>query len=198
MYSTGFNEAVQAILMLFVVLDAIGNAPLFHYFTSHMDSLRRRKTIRLSIIVACMILLVFILFGDVILSYLGVTVDDFRVAGGIVLFIYAVLGILGHSVAEEIRVEDVAIVPLATPLLAGPGAITVVIYLKYSLGLYIVLLSLAVNTVIAWILLESGEKLLSLLGRNGSIVLGKIMAILLAAYAISMIREGLTNIFFQY
>ncbi len=192
------DEFIQAFLMLFVVLDAIGNAPLFYYFTGKMDPQRRRSTIRLSIIVASLILLFFMALGDLVLTYLGVNINDFRIAGGIALFIYAVLGILGHSVAEEIRVEDVAIVPLATPLLAGPGAITVVIYLKYSLGLYIVLLSLAVNTVIAWILLESGEKLLSLLGRNGSIVLGKIMAILLAAYAISMIREGLTNIFFQY
>ncbi len=185
---------LQAILMLFVVLDAIGNAPLFYYFTQRMDPPRRRRTIRLSLVVAGAILLFFTLLGDIILSYFGITVNDFRIAGGIILFIYAVLGILGHSAAEEVKGEEVAIVPLATPLLAGPGAITVVIYLKYSMGLAIALTSLFTNIVLAWIMLESGDKLLSLLGRYGSIVLSKIMAILLAAYSIAMIREGIAGV----
>jgi len=189
------NELLQATLMLFVVLDAIGNAPLFYYFTKHLEPLRRRRTIRLSIVVAGMILLIFILTGDLILSYFGITIDDFRIAGGVILFIYAVLGILGHSAAEEVKEEEIAIVPLATPLLAGPGAITIVIYVKYSMGLTIALLSLFINIVLAWIMLESGDKLLNLLGRYGSIILSKIMAILLAAYAVAMIREGLMSIF---
>ncbi len=190
------NELVRAVLMLFVVLDAIGNAPLFYYFTQHLDPGRRRRTIRLSIIVASTILLIFIVTGDLILSYFGITIDDFRIAGGVILFIYAVLGILGHSVAEEIRGEEIAIVPLATPLLAGPGAITVVIYIKYSMGLVTALLSLLINIVLAWLMLECGDKLLNLLGHYGSIVLSKIMAILLAAYAVAMIREGIMHIVF--
>ncbi len=195
--SPWFNEYVYALLMLFVVLDAIGNAPLFYYFTKEMDCVRRARTIRLSIIVASLILFLFLLVGDLILKYLGITVNDFRIAGGVILFIYAVLGLLGHSVAEEISGEEIAVVPLATPLLAGPGAITVIIYLKYSIGFLVTLYSLLTNMFIAWILLELGGRLLNLLGRYGSIVLSKIMSILLAAYAIAMIREGiieLTNI----
>ncbi|MCD6488885.1 MAG: MarC family protein [Desulfurococcales archaeon] len=188
------DEFIQAFLMLFVVLDAIGNAPLFYYFTGKMDPQRRRSTIRLSIIVASLILLFFMALGDLVLTYLGVNINDFRIAGGIVLFIYAVLGILGHSVAEEVSGEDIAVVPLATPLLAGPGAITVMIYIKYTWGLWTAFASLLINMVIAWFFLENGDKLLSLLGRTGSTVLSKIMAILLAAYSIAMIREGILEI----
>ncbi len=188
------EETIQATLMLFVVLDAPGNAPLFYYFTKHMDYARRRSTIRLSIVIAGIVLLVFALIGDLVLEYLGVTMNDFRVAGGAILFIYAVLGLLGHSAAEEAGGEDIAVVPLAMPLLAGPGSITTVIYIKYAMGVHVALISLAVNLAAAWILLENGEKMLRLVGRRGGIVVSKIFAILLAAFAVAMIREGIAGI----
>ena len=187
-------DLLRATLMLFVVLDPPGNAPLFYYFTRGMEPRARIRTVRTSIIVATGILVAFALLGEAILSYFGITVNDFRIAGGIVLFIYAVLGLMGKSLAEEVSVEDVAIVPLAMPLLAGPGAITVVIYLRYVAGLPITLASIAINMVAAWLLLENGDRLLRMLGRRGSVILDKVMSILLAAYAIAMIREGVTHI----
>ncbi len=187
------EELVKYTLMLFVVLDPPGNAPLFYYFTKDMEPRARSRTIRTSIAVATGILLLFAIAGQALLSYFGITVEDFRVAGGIVLFIYAVLGLLGHSLAEEVRGEDVAVVPLAIPLLAGPGAITVVIYSRYVAGLAVTVAAIALNMIIAWALLESGEKLLRLLGRRGSTALEKIMSILLAAYAVAMVREGIAQ-----
>ncbi len=187
------EELLTAILMLFVVLDAPGNAPLFYFFTSHLDPSDRVKIIRKSVMVAFLILLFFALVGDLVLKYFNITVDDFRIAGGTVLFIYAVLGLLGKTPAEEVKGEELAVVPLATPLLAGPGAITAVIYLKYTLGLVIVLVAIIVNMIIAWLMLENGEKLLSMMGRSGSLVLSKIFAILLAAYSIAIIREGIMS-----
>ncbi len=188
------DQFISALLMLFIVLDAPGNAPLFYFFTKDLEPWRRIRIIRQSIFVAALILIVFAVFGDYILSYFGITVNDFRIAGGIILFIYAVLGILGHTEAETIKGEEVAVVPLATPLLAGPGAITIVIYLKYSTGLLITLSSIIINILVSWILLENGGKLLDLLGKQGSTVLSKIFAILLAAYSIAMIREGILSL----
>ena len=187
------DQVLTATLMLFVVLDAPGNAPLFYFFTGHLDPSERVKIIGKSVVVASVILLIFTLIGDLLLKYFNITVEDFRVAGGTVLFIYAVLGLLGKTPAEEVRSEELAVVPLATPLLAGPGAITAVIYLKYTVGLLVTIVALLINIVIAWILLRNGEKLLNLLGRSGSMVLSKIFAILLAAYAISMIRQGVMS-----
>jgi len=182
------EELITAVFMLFVVIDAPGNAPLFYFFTKDLELDRRIKTIRKSILVATGILF---FSGDLVLRYLGITVDDFKIAGGAILFIYAVLGILGHTEAEEVSSDDLAVVPLATPLLAGPGAITVIIYIKYAMGFVIALASLAINMVVAWILLENGGRLLSMLGRHGSMVLSKVLAILLAAYSIALIREGI-------
>jgi len=183
-------DVLRAILMLFVVLDPPGNAPLFYFFTRSMDPRKRIETIRTSIVVASLILIMFALAGELILRYFGITVNDFRIAGGIILFIYAVMGVLGKSLAEEVRGEDIAVVPLAMPLLAGPGSITVVIYLRYVYGLPVTLMSIGINMVLSWLLLENGEKLLRFLGRRGSIILDKTMSILLAAYSIAMIREG--------
>ena len=188
------EELAKYTLMLFVVLDPPGNAPLFYYFTKDLEARARIRTIRTSIVIASIILLLFAICGQALLNYFGITVNDFRIAGGIVLFLYSVLGLLGHSLAEEVREEDVAVVPLATPLLAGPGAITVVIYTRYVAGLFITLITIAINMVIAWVMLENGERLLRLLGRKGSRILEKIMSILLAAYAVAMIREGMTAI----
>ncbi len=188
--ATGIDSIISGILMLFIVLDAPGNAPLFYFFTKDLEPWRRIRTIRKSIVIATLILLFFAFLGDYVLMYFDITVNDFRIAGGIILFIYAVLGILGHSEAEAIKGEEIAVVPLATPLLAGPGAITVVIYLKYSVNLLIALLSIVVNMIIAWVLLENGGRLLEYMGKQGSIVLSKIFAILLAAYSIAMIRQG--------
>ncbi len=188
-------DLLRAVLMLFVVLDPPGNAPLFYYFTRGMDPVKRIRTIRTSIVVATLILLAFALLGKAILDYFGITVNDFRIAGGIVLFLYAVLGLLGKSITPgDVNPEDVAVVPLAVPLLAGPGAITVAMYLRYAAGIHVTLLSIAINMVIAWIMLENGDRLLRLLGKRGSVVLDKIMSILLAAYAIAMVREGVVSI----
>lgn len=188
------EELAKYTLMLFVVLDPPGNAPLFYYFTKHLEARARIRTIRTSIVIASIILLLFAICGQAMLSYFGITVNDFRIAGGIVLFLYSVLGLLGRSLAEEAREEDVAVVPLAMPLLAGPGAITVVMYTRYVAGLLTTLITIAINMVIAWIMLENGERLLRLLGKKGSRVLEKIMSILLAAYAVAMIREGVMTI----
>lgn len=185
------EDLLRYTLMLFVVLDPPGNAPLFHYFTRGMDSSARLRTIRTSIVVATAILLLFAVAGEAMLGYFGITVDDFRIAGGVVLFIYAVTGLLGRSTAEEVRGEDIAVVPLAIPLLAGPGAITAVVYIRYVAGLVTALAAIGINMVVAWLMLENGGRLLSLLGRRGSIALEKIMSILLAAYAVAMVREGI-------
>ncbi len=186
------DQLIKGILMLFIVLDAPGNAPLFYFFTKDLEPWRRIRTIRKSIVIATIILLFFAFAGDYVLSYFDITVNDFRIAGGIILFIYAVLGLLGHTEAETVKGEEIAVVPLAMPLLAGPGSITVVIYLKYWAGLPVALISILVNVVIAWVLLENGGRLLELLGKQGSMALSKIFAILLAAYAVAMIREGIT------
>lgn len=186
---------IQAILILFIIMDPLGNAPLFYAYTSKLSSSLRRKIITTSVIVASALLLFFGLVGQPFFEFFGVSLSDFRIAGGIILFIYGVMGLLGKSEAERIEEpESLAIVPFATPLLAGPGAIATVIYTRYNWGLEITLISIAVNTVLSLTLLLLGERLLSLLGKHGSLLLVRLFSMVLAAIAVSMIRQGVVEI----
>ena len=185
---------LQTTLILFVILDPLGNAPIFYSLTIMLSEKDRRSIIRMSVIVATLILLIFSIGGVLILSFFNITVDDFRIAGGTILFIIAVKGILGRVEAESVERESVAVVPMATPLLAGPGSITTVIYIAQAYGIHYSIISIIINTALAYFLLVNGDKLLAILGRNGSVALARIMAMILAAIAVSMVREGIIHI----
>ena len=189
------EQLVRATLLLFIAVDPLGNAPLFYALTASMTGDERRRIVRRSIQVAFAILAAFALAGDVMLSYFGLTVADLRIAGGIVLLIYGIIGILGQTEATMIREpeerEALAIVPLATPLLAGPAAIATVVYVKATAGIYVSLASTALITAVTYGMLHYSDVLMEKMGRNGSIALSKIMSILLAAIAVAMIRSGI-------
>ena len=185
---------LQTTFMLFIILDPLGNAPIFYFLTMMLSEKDRRSIIRLSVIVATLILLIFSTGGVLILNFFNITVDDFRIAGGTILFIIAVKGILGRVEAETVERETIAVVPMATPLLAGPGSITTVIYVAQAYGIHYSIISIIINATLAYFLLINGDRLLAILGRNGSIALARIMAMILAAIAVSMVREGITHI----
>ncbi len=192
------NALIKSILLLFIAIDPLGNAPIFHAVTGSYDIKLRRRIVVRSVEVATLLLAVFAIAGDALLYYFGLTVDDFRIAGGIILFVYGAAGILGVTEAGMLKpgradVESLAIVPLATPLLAGPAAIATVLYLKAVYGLSYVAISIAFNSLVTFVLLYYSGLLLKILGRNGATALAKIMSLLLAAIAVSMIRQGIQN-----
>lgn len=189
------HQFLTAFIMLFVVFDAVGNVPIFYSLTEGLNFEERRKTIQNSVIIAGIILLFFALGGGMLLAFFHVSVDDFRIAGGAILFIIAIEGLLGRVEAMKIKPEHLAVVPLATPLLAGPGSISLVIYLvSAGYGLGPTIASIVANVAIAWIVLTYCDVVSRILGKNGSLVLSRIMALILAAIAVAMIREGIMNI----
>ena len=184
-----------AFMMLFVVFDAIGNVPIFYTLTEGLELRERRRTIQNSVIIAGIILFIFALSGKLILDFFHISVDDFRIAGGLILLIIAIEGLLGRVEAMKIKAEQLAVVPLATPLLAGPGSISVVMYLmEAGYGPGPTIASIIANVIIAWGILTYCDKVFKVLGKNGSLVVARIMAFILAALAIAMIREGVMGI----
>ena len=189
------HSYLTAFTMLFVVFDAIGNVPIFYTLTEGLEVKERRRTIQNSVIIAGIMLLVFALGGKFMLDFFHISVDDFRVAGGLILLIIAIEGLLGRVEAMKIKPEHLAVVPLATPLLAGPGSISVVMYLmEAGYGPGPTITSIIANVIIAWGILTYCDKVFKFLGRNGSLVVARIMAFILAALAIAMIREGIMGI----
>ncbi len=185
---------IDAFLTLFIVFDAIGNVPIFYSLTSHMNENERNKIFYRSTMVAGGLLTLLMYAGVPLLGFYGLTLDDFRIAGGLMLLLISLTGIFGRLEANLLVSEDIAIVPMATPLLAGPGSIYTVMYLNSTYGALPTLVSIVLNTLIAIIILRYSNTLLSKLGKNLIIVISRIMSFILAVLAVSMLREGFINV----
>ncbi|MDV3277363.1 MAG: MarC family protein [Nitrososphaerales archaeon] len=187
----------QSVVLLFAILDPIGTVPIFFALTNQTSG-QRRQIVRQSVIFAAIILYVFAYVGWLIFQALGITINDFRIAGGVVLFAVAFDHLRGREDGEprSANVAEIAAFPLATPLLAGPGAIsTVIILANPPYGPLLVFLVITLNIVLAYFILSRSEWILKILGDNGSRALTRITALLIAALAVSFIRQGIINIF---
>ncbi|MGC9072236.1 MAG: MarC family protein [Acidilobus sp.] len=184
----------EAIVTLFIVLDPFAVVPFYVSTSQRLPPGKRPAFLRTLVGSAVFMLLAFAIIGEYMLDLLGVTLKDFRVAAGIILLVYAVSSLFdieigAPKVPEE--VERQAIVPLATPLLAGPGSISTVLYFRYIYGYPIALASIAVNALLAYAILYLGERLMRLLGRHGALLIDKFMSLVLAGFAVSLIRSSL-------
>jgi len=186
---------VEAFVLLFAVFDAIGTVPLFVALTNDYPK-DRKRILRQAVVIATVILVVFSLFGWLIFDIFGITIDDFRIAGGIILFVVAVDQLMGGDIRSKgLKPSDVATFPLATPLLAGPGAIsTVIIISSVPYSPLIALIAVGCNAALAYLILSSSEWVRRFLGANGTIALSRITALLIAALAVSFVTSGITGI----
>jgi multiple antibiotic resistance protein len=185
---------VSSFALLFAVLDPIGTVPIYMAVTKPFPD-ERSRIARQSVLVATVILYVFAYLGWIIFNLLGITLDDFRIAGGIVLFMVALEHLGGRASPGNEEASEVAVFPLATPLLAGPGAIsTVVILANPPYGPLLTFVVITGNALVAYAILAKSDWVQRILGENGSQALSRITALLIAALAVSFVREGIVNI----
>ena len=184
-----------AFALLFAVTDAVGTVPIFLTLTADFPDARRR-ILNHAVVISTSVLVVFSLFGWLIFDIFGITLDDFRIAGGIILFVVAVDQLMGGNVKSKgLQPSDIAAFPLATPLLAGPGAISTVIIISgppYSPLLALIVI--VCNAVLAYLILASSDGVRKVLGANGTTALSRITALLIAALAVSFVIGGISNI----
>jgi multiple antibiotic resistance protein len=187
---------VGAFVLLFAVTDAIGTVPIFVALTADYQD-HRKRILNQAIIISTAVLVVFSLFGWLIFDIFGITLDDFRIAGGIILFIVAVDQLNGGDFKTKgLQPFDIATFPLATPLLAGPGAISTVIIISgppYSPLLALIVI--VCNAALAYLILSSTDWVRKVLGANGTNALSRITALLIAALAVSFVVNGISDIF---
>jgi multiple antibiotic resistance protein len=198
--------ALAAFVNFIVIIDPIGVVPFFIAHTAHLDSGGRRSTALKSVVIAAVVLLVFTVVGQPLLHYLGVSVAAFRIAGGVLLLLLAVdmvlvkeSGIRATTQKEDEEANhrpDIAVFPLAVPLIAGPGAIASVILLQSQNAGSLVGQAIVAGVMLAVLLLTGlgfliASRIMQVLGVTGINVLTRVLGIILAALAVSNIIEGL-------
>ncbi len=185
---------MEGLLLLFAILDPIGTVPIFMSLTEDFQE-KRGRIVRQSVLLAAIILYVFAYVGWFIFQILGITLNDFRIAGGIVLFIVALEHLRGRDPGtRKLEAEEVAAFPLATPLLAGPGAIsTVVILANPPFGPFVTFLVITFNALLTFVILIRSDLVRKILGVNGTRALTRITALLIAAIGVSFVREGVVD-----
>lgn len=176
---------------LFVALDIIGTVPMYLSLTKEMKPAVRRTVVNKSMAVALVVALLFMAGGQTTFKHLGIALNDFRIAGGLVLLLISLADLLGGPEAVQQSSGSTGIVPLAVPLISGPGVLTTLLLQVGSVGYPITILALVLNYVLAWIILRNCDRVTKWIGRDGTVVISKIAALLLAAIAVSMIRVGL-------
>ena len=190
------NELTKSTIALFVVIDPIGNVPLFIALTSKMDKNQKKKTSKVAIITAASLLSVFAVGGTRILWIFGINIFSFMIAGGILLFILSI-ELLTHGswrCAIGDTAEDTGAVPLAFPLLVGPGAITSVIISYETSGLIITILSIAIVIGVTYLTLFLINPIYRVPGSRGSMIITRVFAILIGAIGVQYVLQGLTHI----
>lgn len=203
-----FTEYTKIFISLFAILDPIGMIPVIILFTIGMTTRERLLAGRLASLTVCAILLAALLIGQPLLAFFGISIHSFRVAGGILLILMSIKMLLGNfyptppGMEEELDSEDAstnAIVPLSTPLLAGPGSISAVIMQAHKangiehyviMGLEIILLSFTV-----WLTFLIAPWVSDRLGKIGINVFSRLMGLILAAIAVEFIVSGLRGLF---
>jgi multiple antibiotic resistance protein len=190
-----FNIFWLCFVPLFVSVDAIGTLPIYMSLTEGVSPSNRRSVVITSVITAMVVALLFLFVGEVILRLLGITVVDFMIAGGIILFLISIGDLLAiNKPLKQVSTESLGPVPLGVPLIVGPAVLTTIMVLVREHGFYYTAIATVLNIIIAGIVFLLSEVIMRLLGASGTKIVSKIASLFLAAIAVMMVRRGLTAV----
>ncbi len=203
----GLSDLANLVLAIFVIVDPFAVVPVFLSITEDSSQAMRERTARKAAIIAFAILVFFALFGLILFDFFGITLPAFQIAGGILLLRLGLAQLSAdrtrvrpEETAESRDKDDVSVFPLATPLLAGPGAISTVVLLSSNSSPSVVhsgmvVLAIGLALIASYLMLRFATKLYRLLGKTGLNLLTRIMGILLTAISIQFIINGLTGVY---
>jgi multiple antibiotic resistance protein len=194
----GLEPYILSFISLFVAVDAIGNIPLFLSMTEGCNKHQRREVIRYSVSTATLVAVLFMFIGKWILRFIGVSIADFQIAGGTLLFFISMRLLLPTTtkgfVTPTTYHQDFGVFPLGTPLITGPAVLTTTLMMVDNYGTIPTFVALLANMGIVLITLYKSDMFTKLLGTSGLRAVSKIVYILLAAIGVMMIRRGVINI----
>lgn len=189
------NTFWQCFVPLFVAVDAIGVLPLFVSLTDGMDRYRLKVVIIQSVVTASVVALIFLFFGPMFLNFIGITVSDFMIAGGVLLLAISLNDLLtGEKKQRQTELGSLGAVPIGVPLISGPAVLTTCILLAGIHGKLFTAIALVLNVVFAGVVFLFSGLITRTVGRTGTKTISKVASLLLAAIAVMLIRKGIFSI----
>lgn len=180
---------------LFVAVDALGVLPMFMSLTGGLSEQKRRRIVMQSVVTAAAVALAFLAVGTWILKLLGITVSDFMIAGGILLFVISMRDLLAVEKSRNlVDPESLGAVPIGVPLITGPAVLTTSILLLNEHGLNPTAPAIIVNILLAGLVFHFSEIIFRFLGKAGAKTVSKLASLLLAAIGVMMVRRGVVAI----
>ena len=188
------NDILLVFIPMFFTVDAIGILPIFVSLTQGLTPQEKRQIISQSLVTASLVAVSFIFLGKLVFHFLGITMGDFMVAGGVILFCLAMVDLTARGKTRRGVVSELGAVPIGTPLVVGPAVLTISLMLVSVHGIAVTLIALFLNIAIVDIVFTFSDTLMRLFGPAGSRALSKVMMLLLAAIGVMMVRRGIIEI----
>ena len=185
------KEFISSSMILFAIIDVVGNIPLIVLLREKYKVIESEKASLVSLI----IMIVFLFLGEIILNLLGVDINSFAVAGSIIILFLATEMILGVKLYKDSNPKTASIVPIAFPLIAGPGTLTTLISIKSEYDDINIILAVVINMILVYFVLKSSEKIQKFLGSEGINILRKVFGIILLAIGIKLFTTNIKLIF---
>jgi multiple antibiotic resistance protein len=187
-----FENFWKALISLFVAIDLIGAVPIFLGLTQNTSRKNRAVLVTKAVLTALGVGLLFVLAGESIFHFLGITENDFRIAGGVILFVFAVKDLMSESGHEAPPAHaQLGVVPLGIPIIMGPAALTTILLSAREFGMQVTILALVANLMLVWLAFRYSQVVIRVLGKELSQAMAKIAALLLAAIGVMLIRLGI-------
>ncbi|TCI92269.1 MarC family protein [Tenacibaculum sp. M341] len=190
--SENLNEIFTVFMVLFAVIDIVGNIPIIIDLRNKVGHIQSEK----ASIIAGIIMIVFLFVGESLLGFLGVTVHSFAVAGSFILFFIALEMILGITLYKEDDDDalNASVFPIAFPLIAGPGSLTTLLSLKAEYSWENILVAILLNVLLIYVVLKTSSRIEKMIGPNGIKIIRKIFGVILLAIAVKIFASNLPQL----
>ncbi len=188
------KEILTASMILFAVIDIVGSLPIIISLREKAGHIQSE----MASVIAAVLMVTFLFVGKQILSLIGINVNEFAVAGSLILFFLAlemILGITLFKEDEDTSPKLASVFPLAFPLLAGPGSLTTLLSLRAEFNIENIIIAVFINILFIYIVLKTSGKLQHILGKNGIIIIRKVFGVILLAIAVKLFTSNIQLLF---
>ncbi|MFP9114001.1 MarC family protein [Flavobacterium sp. RHBU_3] len=189
--TVNWKDVFTVSMVLFAVIDIVGSIPIIVNLRSKLGHIQSEK----ASIVALVIMIAFLFVGEEILKLIGIDANSFAVAGSFVLFFLALEMILGINLYKEDNPSTASIVPIAFPLIAGAGTMTTLLSLRSQYDKINIIIAIAINVAVVYVVLKSSAKIERILGNNGLGVIRKVFGVILLAIAVKLFASNVKQLF---